>query len=254
MKAEFFSKLGTRINQLPSMDAVEELYSHFPAAEHDYSDFLARRFGGESDLASVENFKRILDLFQSKGERKTFGRVMASRAGRIEDRGERMDFIQSLLDQEPPPVIANELVGKAMADLVEEPASAAEWLLQQPEEISIEGDKRFVIALANREPDITRDFVNTLFERGDRKRASRATAELARVYSRGDAGKGLDWALALPADVENRIGIITQAFVSLRGKDKQRAMAALGRVEDATIKAGVEEVFAILIESGQLKK
>ena len=95
---------------------------------------------------------------------------------------------------------------------LDDPAAAAEWLLQQkPEYISL-SDSVVIKALVSKAPETAADFVNTLLERNEGKRATYAVTSMVTALAPSDPVGVLRWVEGLPRELPEYQTIVSRSF------------------------------------------
>lgn len=142
-----------------------------------------------------------------------FGSGLASRVKLMTSEADRMRTIEAYLSATDSPPLRNRLQAMWIEKkALDDPAATAVWLLQQkPEYISL-SDSVVIKALVSKSPETAAEFVNTLLERNEGKRATYAVASMVTALAPSDPVGVLRWVEGLPRELPEYQTVVSRSF------------------------------------------
>ena len=179
------------------------------------------------------------------------GKGLESRARAVQSDAARMKLIEGYLAATDIPEIRTQLQALWLAkNAADDPAAAAEWLLQQKGSEAIYPSDRVVIgALAARSPEKAVDFVNQLLDQGDGARAGRAVAAILDTTKQTDPIGSLRWVEGLPRDLHDYGSLVATAFSRVYFRNPEQIAPIIDSTKDEYLLAIYFRLKASLDES-----
>lgn len=178
-----------------------------------------------SDLFEVESIKNTVEvLVANKISIKFLGTALTNKVNKIPD-SDVSNAINAYLEQ----VEGHNNLSGTLADLwmerigVTDHALAKDFLLNNDPEFVSKADSAFVEILAKENPNEAIAFIRELDALSQVRRASAASSEFAKYYSRTQPEEALLWAIDLPQAYKHRNKAVNYAYQSLLLKNPTRA-------------------------------
>lgn len=194
-----------------SPDLLQAVFAALPKVSESRGH-LAAEAGEHMVFFAPKNIAEALKMIPSDCLEE-FGDGLANRVKLMATEEERMRAIEDYLSATDSSPVRNRLQAMWIEKkALDDPAAAAEWLLQQkPEYISL-SDSVVIKALVSKAPETAADFVNTLLERNEGKRATYAVTSMVTALAPSDPVGVLRWVEGLPRELPEYQTIVSRSF------------------------------------------